>query len=255
MPLIYGGAFLYLLSGGIFFLKTFLNAGRTLPAFVFMTAGLALQLLHFTATYAEVHRFPVGDPYGMTYMIGNTLVLMFLVINLILRRDLSDFGFLIAMLGFLSSIAGVPARGTGYENPFYVYHILSASVAYASIILGGISSAMKFVVEKKLKTKHVEGLMMPVNLLRKMERILINLGFIFLTLTLIFGSLWSKAYLGTHWINDPKLVLTLLLWLYYTFLMHINLLKGLRPAQLSAMSVIGMGIAIVSLIFIRHTVS
>ncbi len=255
MPLIYWGAILYLISGSLFFLKTFFGVGRSLPPFLFMGTGFALQLLHFIGTYAEVRSFPVGDPYGMAYLIGSMLVLMFMVINLLFGRDLSDFGFLIAVLGFLTSVAGIPAKEGSYRNPFYVYHILSASLAYASIILGGIASATKFLVERKLRTKHVEGLMVPVNLLRKMERILINTGFIFLTLTLIFGSLWAKAHVGSHWINDPKLLLTLILWLYYAFLMHLNLLKGLRPVQLSAMSVIGFIVAVVSLIFIRHTVS
>jgi ABC-type transport system involved in cytochrome c biogenesis permease subunit len=255
MSLIYGGAVLYLLSSGLFFLRTFLGLGWSLAGFITMGLALLLYTVHFVSVYLQMGRFPVGDPFGMASLMGNLLVFLFLGINLILRKNLSDFGFLVSFLGFLTTLTGIPAKRLGYPNPFYVYHILSAGVAYASLILSGTASAVKFLVERKLKTKHIEGFMMPVNLLRKMERLLINMGFIFLTLTLIFGSIWAKAHLGTHWINDPKLILTLILWLYYAFLIHMNLLKGLKPAQLSAMSLIGSLITVASLLFIRHTVS
>jgi len=121
------------------------------------------------------------------------------------------------------------------------------TLAYASLILGGLASFIKLVVEKKLRTKHLEGFMVPVNLLRKIERGFLNVGFLFLTFTLIFGSLWAKSFLGKHWINDPKLILTLVLWVYYAFLTHLNLVKGIRPSRLSFLSFLGFLMVVASL--------
>ncbi len=255
MSIIYGGAVFYLISGGFFFLRTFLGIGWSFAGYISMGIALSLYLYNFISVYIQMGRFPVGDPYGMASLMGNLLVLIYLIVSILMRKNLADFGFLVAFLGFLTTLAGIPAKKLGYPNPFYVYHILSAGVAYASLILAGISSAVKFIVERKLKAKHIEGFMMPVNLLRKLERLLINLGFIFLTLTLIFGSIWAKAHLGTHWINDPKLFLTLMLWIYYAGIIHLNLLRGLKPAQLSAMSLLGFILSVGSLLFIRHSVS
>jgi len=245
--------FLYLLSSLLFALRTFfgVNLGN-LPTFVLVLA-FSLYLIHFLKVYTSTGVFPVGDIYGMVSLVGNFLILIFVILDLFFKKNVADFGFIVGLIGFLTTLVGLPAQKVGYKNPFYVYHILSAALAYASLILGGISSSVKFLVEIKLRSKHIEGFMVPVNLLRKMERVLLNMGFVFLTLTLIFGSLWARDFLGRHWINDPKLVLTLLIWIYYAFLIHLNLVKGLKPSRLSLMSFLGFIMVLGSIILIRHT--
>ncbi|MDQ7037649.1 MAG: cytochrome c biogenesis protein CcsA [Aquificota bacterium] len=255
MTLTFGGVLLYLVSAGVFFLKTFLGVRVGPLPFIALVGGMGLYLLDFISTYISAGRFPVGDPYGMVSLMGNTMVALFLITNGVMKRSLADFGFIVALVGFFTTLAGIPAKKVGYPNPLYAYHILSAGVAYASLILCGFASLVKMIVERKLRAKHIEGFMVPVNLLRKTERILINVGFIFLTLTLIFGSLWAKAFLGSHWINDPKLMLTMGLWAYYALVVHLNLMKGLTPSRLSLLSLTGALMVIGSIAFIRHTVS
>lgn len=246
---------IYLLSGALFAIRTFFGVNlRNIPMIGLLVA-FSLYLAHFFKVYASTGHFPVGDVYGMVSLMGNSLILMFIVLDLVFKKNVADFGLIVSFIGFLTTLVGLPAHKVGYKNPFYVYHILSAAVAYASLILAGISSAVKFLVEKKLKSKHIEGFMVPVNLLRKMERVLLNVGFIFLTLTLIFGSIWAKNFLGKHWINDPKLILTLVIWVYYAFLIHLNLAKGLKPSRLSLLSFLGLLMVLGSIILIRHTVT
>ncbi len=244
---------LYLASAVLFLIKTFANVDLKNLHITSLLTAFFFYLLHFFSRYFSTGHFPVGDPYSMVSLMGNFIVLIFLILFFFFKRNIIDFGFIIAFLGFLTTFVGLPAKEVGYKNPFYVYHILSAGISYASLILGGIVSAVKLIVERKLRTKHIEGFMIPVNPLRKMERILINTGFIFLTLTLIFGSLWAKNFLGRHWINDPKLILTLILWLYYAFLVHINLVKGLKPSRLSIFSFLGSLFVVANIIFIRHS--
>lgn len=246
---------LYLLSSALFVLRTFFGVNlKSFPTGVLLTA-FGLYLVHFFRVYFTTGHFPVGDVYGMVSLVGNFLIFIFIVLDLILKRNVADFGMIVAFIGFLTTLVGLPAQKVGYKNPFYVYHILCAGVAYASLILGGISSGVKFLVEKKLRSKHIEGFMVPVNLLRKMEKILLNVGFIFLTLTLIFGSLWAKDYLGKHWINDPKLILTLFLWTYYALIIHVNLVRGLKPSKFSLLSLAGLFMVLGSILFIRHSIN
>jgi len=254
MPLLLLAVLLYLLSAGMFAAGTFTGANfRNIPS-VALLLGFFSYALYFIHRYVSTGHFPIGDIYGMVSLIGNLLVLLFSFMTLCFRRNVIDFGMIVAFIGFLTTLIGIPAREVGYKNPFYVYHILSAAVAYASLILGGLASFIKLVVEKKLRTKHLEGFMVPVNLLRKIERGFLNVGFLFLTFTLIFGSLWAKSFLGKHWINDPKLILTLVLWVYYAFLTHLNLVKGIRPSRLSFLSFLGFLMVVASLTLIRHTV-
>lgn len=245
----------YLLSTALFALRTLFGVNlRNLPT-LSLLLGFSFYTVHFFRVYISTGHFPVGDFYGMVSLVGNFLILMFVVLDLVFKKRVADFGFIIAFIGFLTTLVGLPAQKVGYKNPFYVYHILSAAVAYASLILAGISSVVKFLVERKLRSKHIEGFMVPVNLLRRMERVLLNIGFIFLTLTLIFGSIWAKNFLGKHWVNDPKLILTLAMWIYYAFLIHLNLVRGLKPSTLSLLSFVGFLIVLGSILLIRHTVT
>ncbi|EDP75851.1 cytochrome c biogenesis protein CcsA [Hydrogenivirga sp. 128-5-R1-1] len=254
MSLLLVSVLLYLLSGSLFLLKTFVGLNlRNYPTLVLLLAFF-FYLLHFFKVYATTGHFPVGDMYGMVSLMGNLLILIFILLDLVFKKSVADFGLIVAFVGFLTTLVGLPAHRVGYKNPFYVYHILSAATAYASLILGGLSSLIKFFVEKKLKAKHIEGFMVPINLLRKMEKIFLNLGFIFLTMTLIFGSIWAKNFLGKHWVNDPKLILTLFLWVYYAVIIHLNLARGLKPSRFSLLSAIGLLLLLGSLLFIRHSI-
>ncbi len=246
---------LYSVSALLFFLKVFVGMNlRSVPT-LSLLLSFALYTIFFFQRYIATGHFPVGDIYGMVSLSGNLLVILFALVNTFMKRNLADFGFIVAVIGLLTTLLGLPAREVGYKNPFYVYHVLSAGVAYASLILGGLSSLIKIFVERKLKAKHIEGFMVPINLLRRMEKALLNLGFIFLTLTLIFGSIWAKNFLGKHWVNDPKLILTLGLWIYYAVVVHLNLVRGLKPTRLSILSLIGFLLVIGSLALIRHSVS
>ncbi len=255
MPFLLLAVVLYLLSAATFAVGTFRRVNlRNIPS-VMLLLGFFSYAIYFGYRYASTGHFPIGDMYGMVSLIGNLLVLLFTFMTLCFRRDVVDFGMIVAFIGFLTTLIGIPAKEVGYKNPFYVYHILSAAVAYASLILGGLASLIKLLVEKKLRTKHIEGFMIPVNMLRKIERGFLNVGFLALTFTLIFGSLWAKSFLGKHWINDPKLILTLILWVYYALLTHLNLVKGIRPSRLSFLSFLGFVMVVVSIALIRHSVS
>ncbi len=53
-----------------------------------------------------------------------------------------------------------------------------------------------------------------------------EIGFLFLTLTILTGSLWAKSVWGTFWVWEPRLTTTLILWfLYFTYLILRNFIE------------------------------
>ena len=219
-----------------------------------LLGGFIFYCLDFGRIYLQAGKFPVGDPYGIFALLGNMLVMLFLLSVIAYRERVRDLGLPVAIFGFVGTFLGLPAKEVGYKNPFYVYHVLSASLAYAFLMLAGLSSFIKYFMEKKLKAKDPGSFSMPLSLVKKLERFFLNSGFVFLTLTLLFGSLWAKSFLGSHWVDDPKLLLTLGLWIYYAFIVHINLIRGLKPSILSTLSVVGFLLVLLNLALIRHSV-
>lgn len=136
----------------------------------------------------------------------------------------------------------------------YILHIVSAGIAYTSILFAGLISSFKIFLEKKLKEKHIPNEFVPLKILKKLEKVFVLIAFSGLTFTLIFGSVWAKVFLGTHWINDYKLLITLVLWIYYAFLTHVYVLKLFKPHQISHLIILGSVLGLVALLFFRHSI-
>ncbi len=219
--------------------------------FSLLLLGLAFYILHIINLIFKFKGFPFADPYGFYSLLGNC-ILSLLVLLSFKQVQLQGFFAFFSLLGVLSTVLAMPAEPSPYKSPLYSLHITSALFAYVFSLFGGFFSSIKFIVESKLKHKSLKGFFIPLFLLRSGERLSINLSFLFFTLTLIFGSLWSRSFFGTHWIKDPKLIYVLFIWLYYAVLVHLNILKKIKPKTLSYGIVIGALLSLLSLFFVKH---
>jgi len=223
---------------------------RSLP-YAFLTAGLLFYLLALLERFVEHKAFPIGDIYGTLSFIGNLSVLIFIVIAR--KYNFETFGSIVSFMAFLTTIFLIPSKRLGFSDPLYILHLFTAVVSYAFIIFAGLVSFSKLLLEKRLKEKASAPPLAPLKLLKHMEKFFIVGSFIGLTLTLVFGSLWAKDYLGTHWVKDEKLLITLVLWLFYAFLSHAYVLKVFKPSQISYLSVLGTAVGLAALFFFRHS--
>jgi Cytochrome C assembly protein. len=159
---------------------------------------------------------------------------------------------LVAFVGFLATLFALPSSPSPYKSTLYGLHLLFASLSYLFALMGGLSAFLRLILEKRLKKHVFFQAYVPLDSLRRAERLSINLAFLGFTFTLIFGSLWTRTQFGKHWIDDPKLITTLLLWLYYALLSHLNLLKKLKPKRFSEGVILGAIFSLINLFFVRH---
>jgi len=244
-PVAYFIAFVFFLLRNLFQKRV-----KALP-YLFLTLGLVFYLVALFERFSESKTFPIGDFYGMLSVIGNVSVLVFLILSKRLEFEL--FGSVVSFFAFLTTLFLIPSKETGFKNPLYILHIISAGISYASILFGGLVASFKLFFEKRLKEKHIPTEFIPLRILKRLEKVFVLLAFFGLTLTLVFGSIWAKVFLGTHWINDPKLLSTLVIWTYYAFLSHVYVLKLFRPHQVSYLILLGSGLGLVGLLFFRHS--
>ena len=85
----------------------------------------------------------------------------------------------------------------------------------------------------------------------KLAYIAVSIGFPFLTIGLITGSIWAKGAWGTYWGWDPKEIWSLISWLVYLAYMHLPLMlpktsikKSFRPILLSIILLIAFPIVL-----------
>ncbi|NPB06090.1 MAG: cytochrome c biogenesis protein CcsA [Aquificae bacterium] len=223
---------------------------KNLP-YAFLTAGVVFYALALFERFAEYGTFPIGDVYGTLSFIGNLSVIIFVFVAK--RYAFELLGTVVSFMAFLTTMFLIPSRRLGFSDPLFIVHLVTAVVSYAFIIFAGLASFSKLVLERRLKKKASTPPLAPYKFLMQMEKFFIVGGFLGLTLTLVFGSLWAKDYLGTHWVQDEKLVITLVLWLFYAFLSHAYALKLVKPSQISYLSVLGTFMGLAALFFVRHS--
>ncbi len=243
-------AILYIVSFFFSILFYYFNVSRYIPQFTLFTA-VSIYFIGVFVKAVITQSFPFADVYGFYSLLGN-LIILFLTAFSVVNTQVSRFYAFLSFSGFLLTLLAMPSEPSPYRNVLFALHVIFAAIGYTGVFLGSLSSFLKMTLESKLKSKNVYGFFLPISTLASSERILINLAFIMLTLTLIFGSLWARNFLGKHWVNDPKLISTLLIWVYYAIVVHLNLLNTLKPKRVSQLSVIGGFFTLLNLAFIRH---
>lgn len=67
----------------------------------------------------------------------------------------------------------------------------------------------------------------------------VSLGFLLLTLGIVFGSVWANEAWGTYWSWDPKETWSLITWLVYAVALHLRQAQGWRGRRFAAASAAG----------------
>jgi cytochrome c-type biogenesis protein CcsB len=67
----------------------------------------------------------------------------------------------------------------------------------------------------------------------------IALGFVFLTIGIMTGSIWAHYAWGSYWSWDPKETWSLITWLVYAILLHSRYVRGWRGKRMAILTIIG----------------
>lgn len=99
------------------------------------------------------------------------------------------------------------------HSVWFIPHVVVYIFAYA--MFGMATVLAIFGLYKVYKNKNTEEEVILVNKL-------INIGYTFLTLGLLFGALWAKEAWGHYWTWDPKETWAFITWLGYLIYIHVR---------------------------------
>ncbi len=147
-----------------------------------------------------------------------------ILINLKLKRNwillyCSAMAALFLVLNILNPDTFDKTLAPALQSPWFIPHVIVYIVAYALL---GATSLYSFVYLFKNKFTFLEK--MSISL--KEINIYVYIGFIFLTLGLLFGALWAKEAWGHYWTWDPKETWAFISWLFYLNYLHLANNKG-----------------------------
>lgn len=156
---------------------------------------------------------------------------------------------LIFLLTFASAITG---HGAGISksslyNGWIFFHVATLIFGYAMLFLSFVSSLLYLVMSRQLKSKRDASWVKRMPALQEVDELgykALLLGFPFMTIGLITGSVVAEERFGAGFVTDPKVVLSLLMWAVYLTLLYTRWSAGWRGRKAAYLASVGFVVAV-----------
>ena len=173
---------------------------------------------------------------SMAVLISGLLALIFVLggLSLPIRRlGVMVFPLTVACLLF-AQLWGRESVALSNIGPAASLHIVVSILAYCLLAIASIQALLYVYQERQIKNRATPTMLMALPPLLTMELLLFRLiwtGFIFLTLTLISGAVFSHEIFGKPFEFKHHTILASLGWLVFAALLIKRLRQGLRGTQ------------------------
>ena len=212
--------------------------GRPAWRKICIPAAIAAFSLHFVSLVemlTEAHRWMPAGMREVESLLALLICAVFLLIALLYRTvAFGLFALPLSLLLVLEPAMGLD-RGT-FHSPairsgWLFLHISALLSAYAALLFSLLANFLYLIQERRLKEKKRIGFLTWLPPLETMDRISSNLlliGFPFMTIGLLAGSVIAQESVGAVYFLDPKVLLSFGMWMVYLLMLFIRRSMGLR---------------------------
>jgi ABC-type uncharacterized transport system permease subunit len=137
----------------------------------------------------------------------------------------------------------------GVRRSWLGVHIGFIFIGYAALFLSFGASILYLLQERNLKAKGGAGILTNLPSLGVIDELgyrSLVLGFPFMTLGLIAGSVIAQASVGPTYFKDPKVVLSVLMWVVYLILVYTRWNSGWRGRRAAYLAAVAFTVAVVA---------
>ncbi|HVO67729.1 MAG TPA: c-type cytochrome biogenesis protein CcsB [Syntrophales bacterium] len=248
--------FIYLAAFVLYLIRTirgkeFWGSLASITLFIGLAAQTAALILRWIESYRMgIGHAPLSNFYESLIFFAWTVVLLYLVFEWrIKNKSLGAFVVPIAFLAmaFASLSPNMNSRIQplipALQSNWLTSHVVTCFMGYAAFTIACGFGIMYFI---KGLDRHAGS--HPASMLRFLpSRGILDeliyqsaaLGFVFLTLGIITGSVWAHNAWGSYWSWDPKETWSLITWLVYAAMLHTRLVREWRGKRMALMAVIG----------------
>src|SRR6185436_6918951 len=214
----------------------------------------------------EVGHVPVTSAASAISMFVWLLVLAYLYIEMTTdERAMGTF-----ILPLVVAVQSVPAfnpraeeRAAVLQGPLFGVHVSSLLFAYASFALACVIGITYVLLFKEIKAKHLGifyARLPSLQILDRMNHGAIMIGWIFLTVGIIVGAIWSTqvgGYTGAPQVpavslQDPKIFVALVCWGVYSFEVFAARRIGWGGRRTAYLSALAFAIVLLNLVPISY---
>ena len=193
-------------------------------------------------------RLPLDNFYETLCLCAFLIALVFLMVEW--RYHFSSTAVALFPLVFVMTLVAALERPVAswpnvhVRDAWLVVHIVLVLAGYAALLLTAVASVFYLIQERRLKTKRAGTLMEklpPLGTLDSLISVSMGLGFVFITLGLVFGVTWAFIASGTRCIGHAKITLSFFTWALCLVMIFLRASAGWRgrKAALMALTVLG----------------
>lgn len=141
-----------------------------------------------------------------------------------------------------------------FHNPLFAVHVSFGLLGYAAFVVAASYGFLFLRLYSELKRGRFSlffGKLPPLEVLERMMLGALVFGIAGLTGALVSGGLWAEQLFEGRWIRDPKVIATMLTWLFYTAVVAAHWLRDVRGRRLAWCSLIGLAAVLFSLVAVN----
>ncbi len=209
-----------------------------------------VSIIEVSMTYGHL---PLDSSFS-TLSVGAFLIaLLFLIVDF--RYHFASTAVALFPLVFLmtlaSSLEQPVARwpNVGVKDAWLVVHIVLVLAGFAALLLTAVASVFYLIQERRLKTKRAGRFLEklpPLATLDNLISISMGLGFVLLTLGLVFGVTWAFIESGTEWVKQPRIQLSLGTWVLCLVMIFLRTSAGWRGRKAAVLALAVLGCAAIT---------
>ncbi len=259
LPFLYGTL---LLGFANLFLRPDSKRGWIFPAIIITL------ILH--ATYIGLYTILAGHcllttSHELFSLIAFTMLVTYIIVEPRPKEISAGTGTMVAMVTFLfqlisslSSNSSSASQNPIFSDTFFNVHVTSAVFGYAALTLATIYGSLYLLLYRAMKKNTFGPIFQGLPSLGRLERFGIRasaVGFVFLSISIIFGALLIKKSVplsqGTSYLLDPKTIATVLTWLVFGSTLFIRRIAKIEGRQLVLFWMSGFALTLISMTIIN----
>jgi cytochrome c-type biogenesis protein CcsB len=216
-------------------------------------AGLIAQSFALILRWVESYKLgighaPLSNLYESLIFFAWSIVLLYLIVEWRIKsRNLGAFviPFAFLFMAYASFSPDVSSRIQplipALQSNWLISHVITCFIGYAAFTIAcglGFMYLLKGLGKGRGPRPFLRSLP-DREILDELAYHSVVIGFIFLTLGIITGSVWAYSAWGSYWSWDPKETWSLITWLIYAAMLHSRFVRDWRGKRMAIMSIIG----------------
>ena len=206
--------------------------------------GMVFHLVSLTEAFLTSSQVALASAHNAESVLGFLIMVVFMLVYAVYKTTTPGIIVfpVVFLLTFVSATGEKPflLGSSGLRMGWLFAHISLIFTGYAALVLSFCASVLYLIQERSLKSKRSTGILSLLPALETIDEIgfrSLLLGFPFMTLGLIAGTVVAQAKFGRVDFLDPKILLSLLMWAVYLLLLYTRWSagwRGRRAAYLAA---------------------